>query len=179
MRHFPVYSLLALAALATLWGCTPAKNEPELQQEIQALKGEVQSIKEKMAELSTNQQKILEMLSSLTAAKPPISSSEPQYAEALPILSVSQILKEPQRFIGRRLTVRGEVGLVLLHRKSLYLKSPEGMLEVLFGNLRDKAAVDRLTSVDLKIPITVTGQLLPPSPQDPRRLQIAAEAVDF
>jgi hypothetical protein len=94
-------------------------------------------------------------------------------------LTVSQLLKERERFLGRRVTVRGDVGLVLLHRKSFYLKAPEGMVEVVFADLRDKMGIDRLTSQDIRQPVTVTGQFLPVPGPDPNRLQIMAETVDF
>ncbi len=177
-RYFPKIFIIGVTALLTLTACTPSKNDVELRQEIQALRTDIQSLKEKVTELSAGQQKLLEMLAPFTALKPPATSLEQSQDTHTP-LSVSQLLKDRHLFIGRRLTVRGEVGLVLLHRKSLYLKSPEGLVEVMFSDLPDKKAVDRLTSQDLKRPITVTGQLLAPSPQDPHRLQIIAEAVDF
>ena len=47
------------------------------------------------------------------------------------------------------MTVKGEAGPVMVHRKSLMLKSPQGMVEVLFGKLPDPKQVQRLTSTPL------------------------------
>lgn len=179
MWQWRIAPLVIFLALISTAACTPTTPDPELRQEIQSLRTELQTLKEKLGELSSEHQKIQEMLSTLIAAKPTSAASEQPHPDSSAILTVTQVIREHPRLVGRRLTVRGEIGLVLLHRKSFYLKSPDGMVEVLFGDLRDKAAVDRLTSQNLTGPITITGQLLPPSPQDPKRLQIIADLVDF
>ena len=76
------------------------------------------------------------------------------------------------------MTVKGSVGPVLVHHKSLLLKAPEGLVEVFFGKLPDEKLVQRLTSTTLDQPITVTG-VVGPSPKGGANLQIQAEAVEF
>ena len=56
-------------------------------------------------------------------------------------LTVSQLLAGKDQYLGARVTVKGEVGPVLVHHKSLMLKSPQGMVEVLFGKLPDQKQV--------------------------------------
>jgi hypothetical protein len=93
-------------------------------------------------------------------------------------LSVSQLIKEKDRLLGTRVTVRGPAGPVLMHQKSLYLKAPEGMVEVFFGNLPDEKTVKQLTSQPIEQPLTVTG-LLTPEAKPGAKLRINAEAVEF
>jgi hypothetical protein len=76
--------------------------------------------------------------------------------------------------------VKGMPGPVMVHHKSLMLKSPQGMIEVLFGNLPDPKLVQSLSSAALDKPLTVTGVVnLPPARGAGAQLQINAEAVEF
>jgi hypothetical protein len=93
-------------------------------------------------------------------------------------LTVSELITGKDRYLGTRVTVRGAVGPVLVHHKSLLLKSPEGLVEVFFGKLPDQKQVQRLTSTTLDQPITVTG-VAGPSPKGGAKLEIQAEAIDF
>ena len=163
--------LVWILVLLLFASCTSPKLEEELRQEIQALK-------EKVAQLEAGQQQLAGQLAKLTA--PPEPSQPPETSPVLPEpLSVGQLLKDRERLMGTRAIVKGEPGPVLMHRKSLLLKSPLGMVEVFFGNLPDKRQMDRLTSQAITRPLTVTGMVQPPSGQDPATVQIIAEAVEF
>ncbi len=95
-------------------------------------------------------------------------------------LTVSQLLAGKDQYLGARVTVKGEAGPVLVNHKSVMLKSPQGMVEVLFGKLPDQKQVARLTSIPIDQPLTVTGVVsLPPGTAGAAKLQISAEAVDF
>ena len=170
--------LVWILVLLLFASCTSPKLEEELRQEIQALKTEIQALKEKVAQLEAGQQQIAGQLAKLTA--PPEPALPPETSPVLPEpLSVGQLLKDRERLMGTRVIVKGEPGPVLMHRKSLLLKSPQGMVEVFFGNLPDKRQMDRLTSQAITRPLTVTGMVQPPSGQDPATVQIIAEAVEF
>ncbi len=94
-------------------------------------------------------------------------------------LTVSQLLAGKDQYLGARVTVKGEVGPVLVHHKSLLLKSPQGMVEVLFGKLPDQKQVARLASTPIDQMLTVTGVVsLPPGPAGLAKLQISAESID-
>ncbi|MFZ5447489.1 MAG: hypothetical protein ACOZFS_02475 [Thermodesulfobacteriota bacterium] len=172
-----------LMTLAFLYACTPASHkEEELRQEIQALKGQVTALQEKLNQLQGGQQAIIEMLKQ--PALPPTPPSEPMAMGSPPLgpeaLTVGQLLAAKERYLGTRVTVKGEVGPVMMHHKSLILKSPQGLVEVLFGNLPDPKLVQTLTSTPLDKPITVTGTVnLPPGRGSGPQLQINAEAVEF
>ncbi len=186
--------LTVLAALVLLAACAPpSKSEEEMRKDIQALKADLNALKEKVAKLEAGQQEISELLKKQAAAAaqpafPGIGKPMPvvPQAPALPAvpatapLTVSQLLKDKDRYLGARVTVKGPVGPVVVHHKSLLLKSPEGDVEVFFGNLPDKKVVDRLTSVPLEHPITVTGTVSAPQGKGgTAKLQIAAEDVEF
>ena len=120
------------------------------------------------------------------AAAPPLAPPQPPQppqfqAPAVPApLTVSQLLAGKDQYLGARVTVKGEVGPVIVNHKSLMLKSPQGMVEVLFGKLPDQKQVQRLTSTPIDQPLTVTGVVnLSPGTAGAARLQISAEAVDF
>jgi hypothetical protein len=129
-------------------------------------------MQEKLAKLEAGQQEILKRLEKpvvpQAAAPPP--GPEP--------LSVSQLLREKDRYVGTRVTVRGMPGTVLVHRHTMLLKAPEGMVEVFFGHLPDTKAVTRLTSTTLDQPLTITGTVNPPG-RGGGNLRITAEAVEF
>ena len=94
-------------------------------------------------------------------------------------LTVAQLLAGKDKYLGARVTVKGEAGPVMVHHKSLMLKSPQGMVEVLFGKLPDPKQVQRLASTPIDQPLTVTGVVnLPPGTAGVAKLQISAESVD-
>jgi hypothetical protein len=68
-----------------------------------------------------------------------------------------------------------------MHKKTLFLSGPGGMVEVIYGNLQDKTQVDRLTAQALETPITVSGLLsaAPGQAKKAMRLIIMADAVEF
>ena len=95
-------------------------------------------------------------------------------------LTVDQLLASKDRYLGTRVKVKGMPGPVMVHHKSLMLKGPQGMIEVLFGNLPDPKMVQSLSSAALDKPLTVTGMVsLPPARGAGAQLQINAEAVEF
>jgi hypothetical protein len=168
--------------------CTPSnKADEELRGEIKDLKKEVKALGEKLDKLEVNQQALLMVLKREAAppeavATPPQPPQQPQFqAPAVPApLTVSQLLAGKDQYLGARVTVKGEAGPVLVNHKSVMLKSPQGMVEVLFGKLPDQKQVARLTSIPIDHPLTVTGVVsLPPGPAGLAKLQISAEAIDF
>ncbi len=178
IHHFWHKLLITGLALA-LGACSPpgAGNE-ELRKEVQALKSEVAALKEKLAQVEARQQVMLDLL------KKPEATPEGAVLPAPPggpeVLSVSHLLAQKERFLGTRVTVRGPVGPVLMHHKSLLLEAPEGMVEVMFGNLPDQKLVQRLTSTPIEAPLTVTGVVsLPPKASGAAKLLITAEDVHF
>jgi hypothetical protein len=169
-------------ALVFLSACAPAsQKEEELRKEIQALKAQVTAMQDKLNQLQGGQQAILAMLKQ---PSPPPSPPEPMAMPSPPPapepLTVAQLLASKDRYLGTRVTVKGAVGPVMMHHKSLMLKSPQGMVEVLFGNLPDPKLIQTLNSTPLDKPITVTGVVnLPPARGAGAQLQINAEAVEF
>lgn len=168
--------LVFLAVLMLLVGCSSQKNkEEELGREIHGLKSEIVQLKEKLAKLETDQQHLWDLLkkpglaAEATARAAPSAGDQP--------LTVSQLIIGKDQFIGTRVKVRGLVGPVLVHHKTFLLRSPEGMVEVFFGNLEDKL-VQRLTSMLLDQPLTVTG-MVNPAPKGGAKLLITAESVEF
>jgi hypothetical protein len=181
-----VLVLMAALLFASACGPVPQSNE-DLRKEIQGLKSEVTALKEKITQLQAGQQAILDLLNKWGAPPPPAAfapQSIPQGQEVPQLqggpepLTVSELIAGKDRYLGARVTVRGPVGPVLVHHKSLLLKSPEGMVEVFFGKLPDQRQIQRLTSTTLDQPITVTGAV-GPSPKGGAKLEIQAEAIDF
>jgi hypothetical protein len=174
-----------IALLMALWfvaACAPAsQTEEELRKEIQALKAQVSAIQEKLNQLQGGQQAILELLKQA----PPSAPTSPPLAVPSPPpvpepLTVGQLLAGKDHYLGTRVTVKGVAGPVLMNHKSLLLKSPQGMVEVLFGNLPDPKLVQTLISTPIDRPITVTGLVnLPPARGGGAQIQINAEAVEF
>jgi outer membrane murein-binding lipoprotein Lpp len=174
--------LLAAGVLLALSGCA----DQETKKEVQTLKTEVAALKNKLNQLETGQKQILDTMQGLQKPKeivapPAAPAPAPLAMPGAAPLAVGQLIKDKDRLIGTRVTVKGEPGPVLMHKKILYLQSPEGMVEVLFGNLADKKQMERLTAQAIEQPLTVTGMLSasPGRGKDPTRLQITAEAIDF
>jgi hypothetical protein len=173
------WTLLILAMLPLFWGCMPeSKGDEELRREVKELKAESAALRDKLTRLEAEQRAILSLLKP-GVGLPAMPETPPGAAPPSPEpLSVSRLLAQKEQFIGTRVTVKGPVGPVLVHHKSLMLKAPEGLVEVLFGNLPDPKLVVRLTSITIDHPITVTG-VVSLSQRGSAKLQIAAEAVDF
>ena len=174
--------IVMLMALVSLSACAPSHQaEEELRQEIQALKAQVTAMQEKLNQIQTGQQVILDLLKPPAPAVTPIAPmavpSQPPAPEAL---TVAELLASKDRFLGTRVKVKGMPGPVMVHHKSLMLKGPQGMVEVLFGNLPDPKLIQSLSSATLDKPLTVTGIVnLPPARGGGAQLQINAEAVEF
>jgi hypothetical protein len=177
--------LLAAGVLLALSACA----DQETKKEVQALKTEVAALKEKLSQMETGQKQVMDALKdrekpkemAIPAAPPAAQAPAPPAMPGAAPLTVSQLIKDKDRLVGTRVTVKGEPGPILMHKKILYLQSPEGMVEVLFGNMADKKQIERLTAQAIEQPLTVTGMLAaaPGTSKDPTRLQIVAESVDF
>jgi len=169
----------SLAVLLLLPACAPGpQSNEELRKEIQGLKSEVTSLKEKLSKVEAGQQAILDLLKKSGAPPPEVAGMPEMPSQGPQVLTVDQLLASKDRYLGARVTVKGQVGPVLVHHKSLLLKSPQGLVEVFFGKLPDEKQVARLTSTSLDKPITVTG-VVGPSPKGGAKLEIQAEAVEF
>jgi hypothetical protein len=175
--------IVTLLTLVLLSACAPANQaEEELRKEIQALKAQVATLQEKLNQVQTGQQAILDLLK-----KPEVQVAPPAAPMALPsqpagpeTLTVEQLLASKDRYLGTRVKVKGMPGPVMVHHKSLLLKGPQGMVEVLFGNLPDPKLIQTLSSAALDKPLTVTGTAnLPPARSGGAQIQINAEAVEF
>ena len=152
-----------------------------MRQEIEALKTQVTVMQEKLNQVQTGQQVILDLLkhpAPVAAPVAPMAAPSPPPSPAP--LTVAELLASKDRYLGTRVKVKGMPGPVMVHHKSLMLKGPQGMVEVLFGNLTDPKLVQSLSSAALDKPITVTGVVnLPPTRGAGAQLQINAEAVEF
>ncbi|HLD48354.1 MAG TPA: hypothetical protein VJA64_11040 [Desulfobaccales bacterium] len=174
--------IVVLMALASLSACAPSNQaDEELRKEIQALKTQVAVLQEKLNQVQTGQQAILDLLKQPAHAAAPIAPmAVPSQPAAPDALTVDQLLASKDRYLGTRVKVKGMPGPVMVHHKSLMLKGPQGLVEVLFGNLPDPKLIQSLTSAALDKPLTVTGVVnLPPARGAGAQLQINAEAVEF
>ncbi len=183
---------LAAGLMALLWltpGCPAPPGNQDLKKEVEALNAEVAGLKEKIVQLEATQKVLVELARGTAAPK----AEEPK-VEQLPLgqpgqpaqpaaaaLTVDELFKNQESLLGTRVTVKGVPGPVLMHKKTLFLSGPGGMVEVIYGNLQDKTQVDRLTAQALETPITVSGLLsaAPGQGKKTMRLIIMADAVDF
>lgn len=174
--------IVVLMALASLSACAPSNQaEGELRKEIQELKAQVTAMQEKLNQVQISQQVMLELLKQPAPVAAPLAPmAAPSQPPAPEALTVDQLLASKDRYLGTRVKVKGMPGPVMVHHKSLMLKGPQGMVEVLFGNLPDPKLVQSLSSTALDKPLTVTGVVnLPPARGGGAQLQINAEAVEF
>lgn len=187
--------LLAALMVAVLWllpGCPSPPGVKDLQKEVDSLKTEVAALKEKIIELEAGQKVLLGIVKGEAAKEPAPATPEaaapgataPQpaaSAAAAEPLTVAELFKNKDQFLGTRVTVKGVPGPVLMHKKTLFLRGPQGMVEVLYGNLQDKKQVERLTAQNIETPITVSGLLstAPGQTKEPIRLIIMADTVEF
>ena len=174
--------IVMLMAVVSLSACAPSNQaDEELRKEIQALKAQVTVMQEKLNQVQTGQQVILDLLKRPAAAAAPIAPmAVPSQPPAPGTLTVAELLASKDRYLGTRVKVKGMPGPVMVHHKSLMLKGPQGMVEVLFGNLPDPKLIQSLSSAALDKPLTVTGVVnLPPARGGGAQLQISAEAVEF
>ncbi|MCK9375157.1 MAG: hypothetical protein M0P73_03290 [Syntrophobacterales bacterium] len=170
-----------LMGLLLLSACAPSdRSEKELRKELQDLKAQVAAIQDKLNQMEGRQQAIWDLLKKPAPQAEPMAMpplTQPQAPEAL---TVGQLLAGKDRYLGARVTVKGLPGPVMVHHKSFLLKGPQGMVEVMFGNLPDPKLVQTLASTTLDRPVTVTGVVnLPPARGAGAQLQINAEAVEF
>ena len=171
--------VVMLLALVFLSACAPSNQAAEeLRKEIQALKAQVAAAQEKLDQVQAGQQAIFDLLKQPAPVAAPVAlPSQPLGPESL---TVAELLASKNRYLGTRVKVTGMPGPVMVHHKSLMLKGPQGLVEVLFGNLPDPKLVQTLSSAALDKPLTVTGVVsLPPARGAGAQLQIIAEAVEF
>jgi hypothetical protein len=181
--------IVMLLALVLVSACAASSQADEdLRKEIQALKAQVTALQDKLNQVQTGQQAILDQLKQATPVAQPVTPVAPPAAPlAVPsqppapeALTVAQLLAGKDHYLGTRVKVKGMPGPVMVHHKSLMLKGPQGLVEVLFGNLPDPKMIQTLSSAALEKPLTVTGVVnLPPARGGGAQLQINAEAVEF
>jgi outer membrane murein-binding lipoprotein Lpp len=184
--------IVLFLAVLLLSACSPPnqanqKKAAKLSQEIKALKAQIAAMQNKLDKLQGGQQAILAMLKQPAPAPSPqpVPPSAvqiiPGAPPALPPLTVGQLLASKDRYLGARVTVKGVMGPVLMHHQSFMLQSPQGMVEVLFGNLADPKTIQTLTNTPMENKtVTVTGVVtLSPAQGAGAQLQIRAEAVQF
>jgi len=200
-----IFPAFGLALLLSLSGCGPSPAELEkVRQEVKDLKTQVAALKEQVNKLEASQQQVLTLLRQLgvvqlpppppppgpptgepqapAPAAPPAPGAPPAAAPAPEAsgpqeVSLGQLLKEQGRFLNTRVKVKGRLGMMVLHRKTLSLTSPEGSVEVFFGKLPDIKAAERLGALGLNHPLTVTGTVTA-APKGPG-LRLNAESVEF
>jgi hypothetical protein len=187
---------VAAFILTVLWlipGCPNPSGDKELKKEVEALKSDVASMKEKIIQLEAGQKVLLGILkgeSPKAAAPAAPQATTPEVAEGQPAmpgqaaaapLTVEELFKNKDQLVGTRVTVKGVPGPVLMHKKTLFLSGAPGMVEVLYGNLADKKQVERLTSQTIETPITLSGLLstAPGQSKEAVRLVIMADTVEF
>ena len=127
-----VAMLLALVLLSACASSTRA--EEELRKEIQALKAQVTALQEKLNQVQTGQQAILDQLKQLTTpVTPPVASpvAPPVAPMAVPSqppgpedLTVAQLLAGKDRYLGTRVKVKGMPGPVMVHHISDAQRAP-------------------------------------------------------
>ncbi len=184
---------LAALILAILWltpGCPPPPGSEKLNKEVEALKAEVTTLKDKIDKLEASQKILMEMVKTKAAAPTPAAPGAATELPGLPPapgqasgtpLSLDELFKDKDHLIGTRVTVRGVPGPVMMHKKTLFLSAPQGMVEVIYGNIQDKKQVDRITAQNIETPITVSGLLsaAPGQAKGQVRLIIMADSVEF
>ena len=175
--------VVMLLALVLLSACAPSNQaEEELRKEIQALKAQVAAVQEKLDQVQCRPAGYFGPAEAAGARAAPVAApmavpSPPPGPESL---TVAELLASKDRYLGTRVKVKGMPGPVMVHHKSLMLKGPQGLVEVMFGNLPDPKLVQTLSSATLDKPLTVTGVVnLPPARGAGAQLQIIAEAVEF
>jgi outer membrane murein-binding lipoprotein Lpp len=177
--------LALLLAVILMSACTPPTTDHQLGQDVKALKAQVAALEKQLKELQAGQQAILAQLKKPTPMPPPaapsVATAPSPTPPGLPTLTVAQLLTSKDRYLGTQVRVKGMAGPVMVHHKSLMLKSPQGgMVEVLFGSLPDQKLVQRLTASTLDQPITVTGVVnLAAGRGGGAQIQIKAEAIEF
>jgi len=187
-RRVGLLAALLVVALGLISGCPSPKGDQELQKEVESLKSEVAGLKEKVIALEASQKVILGMIKKEAPQEPAPGAAagqlfpqvQPEPTMGKPI-TVEELFKKKDQLLGTRVTVKGVPGPVMMHKKTLFLQSPQGMVEVLYGNLQDRQQVERLTAQTIETPIIVSGLLstAPGQTKEPVRLIIMADMVEF
>jgi hypothetical protein len=180
---------LAAVILALLWltpGCPPPPGAEDLKKEVEGLKTEAAALKEKVNQLEANQKLLTELIKVKAAAQ--VAGTGSTELPGLPpapgqaagtAMTLEELFKTKDQLLGTRVTVKGLPGPVMMHKKTLFLGGPGGMVEVIYGNLPDKKQVERLTSQAIETPLTVSGLLSAAPGQGQGRLVIMADSVEF
>lgn len=174
---------LLIPLLMVLSGCPAGpQSDDRLRQDLEDLKKEVAVLKDQVKKLEANQKLLLAQIRTEPPGPAATPASAPPGPAGAPLppepLSAGQLIKEKDRYLGFRVTVKGPVGPVLVHHKSLMLRAPEGMVEVLMGKLPDQQMVERVLAAAVTGPITVTG-MVRHSVRGGAQLQITAEELEF
>ena len=173
--------MVLLTVLLFFSACTysPSADE-QARKEVKDLKAQVAAMQAKLKQMEARQQAILAQLPK-AASTTPLPTVKPSLPAPAPkTLTVGDLLENKDHYLGTRVTVKGMPGPVMVHHKALMLQSPQGMVEVLFGNLQDQKTVQRLTSTTLDKPITVTGVVKQSTARGAiGQIQIEAESVEF
>jgi outer membrane murein-binding lipoprotein Lpp len=185
--------------VAVLWLTSGCSGNEKLNKDVETLKAEVATLKEKVDKLEATEKVLMEMVRIKTAAPqagatpapaPPGASGTAAELPGLPSapaqtswnpMTLDELFRNRDSLLGTRVTVRGLPGPVMMHKKTLFMNGPGGMVEVIYGNLQDKKQVDRLTAQNIDTPITVSGILSAAPGQSPGqvRLIIMADSVEF
>jgi hypothetical protein len=193
----------AALIVAILWltpGCPPSPGEEKLKKEVEGLKAEVATLKEEVGKLDAAQKILTELVrmksaipaaptSPFTPAPPEVPGAGAELPGMPPApaqtawtpMTLDELFKNKDQLLGTRVTVRGLPGPVMMHKKTLFMSGPGGMVEVIYGNLQDKKQVDRITAQSIETPITVSGILsaAPGQGKGQVRLIIMADSVEF
>jgi hypothetical protein len=190
-------AFLAALIVAILWlapGCQPPPGNEKLKKEVEGLKAEVAILKEEVGKLEAAQKILTELVKMKTAAPAapspfgfPGAGAEqpgmppPSAPAAGAPMTMDELFKNKDSLLGTRVTVTGLPGPVMMHKKTLFMSGPGGMVEVIYGNLQDKKQVDRITAQSIETPITVSGILsaAPGQGKGQVRLIIMADSVEF
>lgn len=179
LRSFLVFGLLGVCSMVSLTSCDRGGARVEsLEKAVKALQEEVARLKEQVGRMDAARSQPLKPAESPAVARIPVTPPTATSPAAEPALSVEQLLNQKDQFLGGKVTVEGRLGLVMIHRKSLYLKGQQAMVEVFFADLPDKNLVQRLISQDWPGKVVVTGTFAP-SGHEKTGFQITAEAIEL
>ncbi len=171
--------VLLVGALVAVSCEREASRVSALTQEVKGLQEEVARLQDRVTNLEAVLQKVQGPAPGPAVAQvpltPPAAPEPPPVGE---VLTVDQLLKQKEQFLGGRVTVQGRLGLVLIHRKSFFLKGQQGMLEVLFAELPEKNTVQRLISQDWPGMVVATGTFAP-SAREKTGFQLTAENIEL
>jgi|GEM_PF-2786186 len=179
LRSFLVLGLLGLCGIVSLASCDRGGSQVEaLKQEVKSLQEEMARLKDQVGQLEEARRQAPKPAEAAAVARVLSAPQPTPMPAAEPALTVEQLLKQKEQLLGGKVTVEGRMGLVMIHRKSLYLKGQQAMVEVFFADLPDKNLVQRLISQDWPGKVVVTG-VFAPSGHERTGFQITAESIEL